>query len=177
MYEGFDTARVPTILRTFMIINVLRRCDSVFIQWDAVKVSLCRFAFAKRPERPCISLICCIHIGVWRVLTLQGCHQFWGHLWSLMYCDAVTVSLPNQMLWMCHYAVLCWGHLWTLLNCDAVTVSLFNEMLWKCHYAVLCAQSALSVLALVLNCCIHIGVWRVLTLQGCHYSLEYIYDH
>ena len=40
----------------FFIINVLRRCGSVFIQGDAVKVSLCSFVFAKRHERPCISL-------------------------------------------------------------------------------------------------------------------------
>ena len=107
----------------------MRRCESVAMQFCVRK--------APRVSLHYIVLNCCIQIRVWRVLTLQECHQFWGHLWSLMYCDAVTVS-------------------WC------------NETLWKCHYAVLCLQSAPSVLALVLNCYIHICVRRGLTLQECH---------
>ena len=145
--NGSDTARVSPVLRTFVV--SLMYCDAVTVPLCNETLWKCHYAvlcLQSAPSVLALVLNCCIHIGVWRVLTLQECHQFGGHLWSLMYCDAVTLSL-------------------------------INETLWKCHYAVLYSQIAPSVLALVFNCCIRIRVWRVLTLQECHSSLEDIYDH
>ena len=148
VYRGSWHCKSVTIVwSTFMIINVLRRCDSVFIQWDAVKVSLCSFVFAKRPERPCISV-----------------ELLYSH-WCMKSSDIARVPPVLRTFRIIN----------VLRRCDSVFI--FNETLWKCHYAVLCLQSAPSVLALVLSCCIHIRVWRVLTLQECHYSFEDIYDN
>ena len=112
MHEGFWHCKSVTIVwRTSMIINVMRRCDSVFIQWDAVKVSLCSLVCAKRPERPCIILelfvvFTLVYEGFWHCKSATSFEDIYD-LWSLMYCDAVTVSLFNETLWKCHYAVLC----------------------------------------------------------------------
>ena len=64
-----------------------------------MKVSLCSFVFAKRPERPCISLeLLYSHWCMEGSDTARVSPVLRTFVVSLMYCDAVTVSLCNETL-------------------------------------------------------------------------------
>ena len=137
-------------------------------------MSLCSFVFAKRPERPCISLDLLLY-SHWCMKGSDTARvsPVLRTFMIVMYCDAVTVSFCSETVWKCHYRYAVWtvltlkkchhfgGHLWSLMYCDAVTVSLCNETLWTCDYTVSCLQPCISFAFW----CIHVGVWRVLTLQ------------
>ena len=105
--RGSDAARVSLVLRIFMY-------------YDAVKMSLCTetlwkchytvWCFAKRSERPCISLATVVftfaYEGFWHCKSVT-----WASLVLriFMYCDAVKVSLCTETLWKCHYTVWCFA--------------------------------------------------------------------
>ena len=73
---------------------ILMYCDAVTVSLcnETVKVSLCSFVFAKRPERPCISLE--LLYSHWCMKGSPVLRTF--VMISLMFCDAVTVSFCRE---------------------------------------------------------------------------------
>ena len=138
--KGSDTARVSLVLiRGYLCITTLWKCLYVLRRCESVTT---QFGVSQSaPSVLALVLNCRIHVVF--TFVYEG---FW-------HCKSVTSFDPRIFMYY-----------------DAVKMSLCTETLWKCHYTVWCfAKRSERPVALVLNCRIHIRVWRVLTLQECHF--------
>ena len=167
-----------------------------FMYCDPVKVSLHSLVFRKVLRASLhwswTVVFTFVHEGFWRCKSVTSFEDIYvlRRCESVVMCETLwkchyTVLFAKRSERPCTSLELSCSHA-CMKGSDAARVSLVLirgylciATLWKCLYVLRrceksvttqfgVSQCAPSVLALVLNCCIHIRAWRVLTLQECH---------